>query len=150
VVGSCAGCGVRVHGGGEGAVKLACDVSLEAAPNFAIGFPFSAAAGQVFLGAGVCAHAGVDDGVDGLVEGSVCAAVESVAGGLAAGSFDRAGLGECGEGGIVAAAPGWENETMAWAALMGSIPGWVVSSGARSLTMAASSVRLALRALSTW
>jgi hypothetical protein len=42
--------------------------------------------------------------------------------------------------------PGWENETMAWAALTGPIPGRVVSPGTRSLTIAASSVRLALSA----
>jgi len=42
--------------------------------------------------------------------------------------------------------PGWENETMAWAALTGPIPGRVVSPGTRSLTIAASSARLALSA----
>jgi hypothetical protein len=71
-----------------------------------VGFSFSAAAGQVVLGFGVVAHSGVGDGVDGLVECSVSASVESVAGGLAAGGFDGAGSGECGEGGVVAAAPG--------------------------------------------
>src|SRR5436305_14629871 len=38
--------------------------------------------------------------------------------------------------------PAWENDTMAWAALTGPIPGWLSSPGTRSQTMAASSVRL--------
>lgn len=104
--GLCVGGGVGVHRGGEGAVELAGDVSLDAAPDLAVGFAFSAAAGQVVLGFGVVAHSGVGDDVDGLVECSVPASVESVAGGLAAGGLERAGSGEFGEGGIVAAAPG--------------------------------------------
>ncbi|HYZ37921.1 MAG TPA: hypothetical protein VE673_14580 [Pseudonocardiaceae bacterium] len=34
--------------------------------------------------------------------------------------------------------PGWENDTMAWAALTGPIPGRVSGPGARSLTIVAS------------
>jgi hypothetical protein len=37
--------------------------------------------------------------------------------------------------------PAWDNDTMAWAALTGPIPGWLSSPGTRSWTMAASSVR---------
>jgi hypothetical protein len=44
--------------------------------------------------------------VDGLVERAVAAAVETVAGGLAAGCLDGADAGEPGEGGVVAAAAG--------------------------------------------
>jgi hypothetical protein len=39
--------------------------------------------------------------------------------------------------------PVWEKETMAWAAPIGPIPGWSVSPGAMSLTIAASSAGLA-------
>ncbi len=39
--------------------------------------------------------------------------------------------------------PGWEKLTMAWAALTGPMPRWLVRPGARSLTMAWSWARLA-------
>jgi hypothetical protein len=100
------GCGVGVHGCGEGAVELAGDVSLEAAPDFAVRFSFGTAAGQVGLGARVVVHTAAGDDVDGLVQCPVSAAVQSVAGGLATGGFQGAGPGEFGEGGIVAATPG--------------------------------------------
>jgi hypothetical protein len=76
----------------EGAVELAGDV----APDLAIGFPFGAAADHVGLGVEVAAHPGGGDDVDGLVQRPVSAAHEAVAGGLAAGGFDRAGSGEFG------------------------------------------------------
>jgi hypothetical protein len=72
------------HGGGEGAVELAGDVALEAAFDLADGLAFSGASGDVGLGCGAVAHSDGGDGVDGAVEGSVAAPVESVSHGAPA------------------------------------------------------------------
>jgi len=89
------------------------DVALEAASDLTIGLAFSATTGHVRLGGGVAAHSGARDGVEGFVQRPVSTAIKPVAGDLAAGGLQGAGAGECGEGGVVATASGWENETMA-------------------------------------
>src|SRR6185437_4787427 len=63
--------------GVEGAVELAGDVALEDAADVAVGFAFGAAAGEVGMGAGAAAHPGERDGVQGVVEVPVAAAVEA-------------------------------------------------------------------------
>src|SRR5690348_4966379 len=74
--------------GVEGAVELAGDVALEDAADVAVGFAFGAAAGEVGMGAGAAAHPGERDGVQGVVEVPVAAAVEAVADGFAAAGGD--------------------------------------------------------------
>jgi len=64
------------------------------------------ASGDVCLGGGAVAHSDGGDGVDGAVEGAVAAAVEAVAHGVSAAGRYRAGAGEGGERGVVAAAAG--------------------------------------------
>jgi hypothetical protein len=64
-------------------VDAAGDVSFEAASDLSGGFAFGEAAGGVGLGFGVAAEPAEGDGVEGAVELTVAASVESVAGGLA-------------------------------------------------------------------
>jgi hypothetical protein len=85
------------HGGGEGAVELAGDVALEAAPDLLWCLAFGGASGDVGLGGGAAACSGHGDGVDGAVERPVSAAVESVAQGAAAAGLEWAGAGEGGD-----------------------------------------------------
>jgi len=92
------------HRGVEAAVELAGDVALEAAADFRIGLAFCSAPGDVGMGARAGAPASQEDVVEGAVEEPVAAAVEPVSGDAAAAGGDRAGAGECGVGGIVAAA----------------------------------------------
>jgi hypothetical protein len=65
-----------------------------------------------------------------------------VAGGLAAGGSIGLVPASLAKAASLRQRPAWENDTMAWAALTGPIPGWLSSPGTRSGTMAASSVRL--------
>src|SRR4051812_42773913 len=94
------------HGGSEGAVELAGDVPLEAASDLAGGLALGGAPGDVGLGGGAAAHPDHGDGVDGAVERAVAAAVEPVAHGAAAAGLQRAGAGQRGERGVVAASTG--------------------------------------------
>jgi hypothetical protein len=71
--------------------------------------------------------------MDRLVQRSVAAPVKSVAGGLPAGGFDWAGPASLANAASLRQRPAWENDTMAWAALTGPIPGRLVSPGAKSL-----------------
>ena len=70
-------------GGLQESVEVSGDVAFEGADRFAAGFAFADAAVDVVDGAWVAAGAGEGDGVDGVVELSVAAAVEAVAGGVA-------------------------------------------------------------------
>ena len=79
-----AGLGCRGHGGGEGAVELAGDVSLEAAADLPRVLAFCGAPGDVGLGGGAAAHPGRGDGVQRPVQGAVSAPVEPVPHGAAA------------------------------------------------------------------
>jgi hypothetical protein len=76
------------HRGVQGAVELAGDVALEAAPDLLVGRAFGAAPGDVGPGGRAAAHPGGGDGVDRPVERPVTALVEPVAHGgpLLAGS----------------------------------------------------------------
>ena len=67
----------------EDGVGASCDVSFEGAECFAPGFAFADAPVDVGLAFGVAVRAGAGDGVDGVVELPVAAAVEAVAGGVA-------------------------------------------------------------------
>ena len=67
----------------EGAVEVAGEVSLDAAPDFLVGLSFGAAALDVGDGRRVAPHAGDRDGVQGAVELAVAEAVEPVAVGAA-------------------------------------------------------------------
>ena len=131
--------------GVEGAVELAGDVALEDAADVAVGFAFGAAAGEVGMGAGAAAHPGERDGVQGVVEVPVAAAVEAVADGFAAAGGDGVDAGEGGEGGLLRQRPGWDQDTMVCAALTGPTPGRSSRPGARSVMMAASWSRLWVR-----
>ena len=90
--------------GVEAAVELAGDVALEAAADFGIGLAFCAAPGDLGPGLLARAPASQEDVVQGAVEVAVAAAVEPVTDDAAATGGDRAGAGERGVGGIVAAA----------------------------------------------
>jgi len=74
--------------------RLAGDVALEGASDFAGGLAFGAAAGGVGAGAGAGPQSGECDGVDGPVEGAVAAAAEPVADGPSAAGRDWADAGE--------------------------------------------------------
>jgi hypothetical protein len=76
---------------------------VEAAADFPGGLAFGGAPGDVGAGAGAAAHPGQRDGVDGAVEGPVCAAVEPVPDGAAAAGREGAGAAEGGERGLAAA-----------------------------------------------
>jgi hypothetical protein len=114
----------------RGAVELAGDVALEAAADFAGGFAFGAAAGDVGDGGRVAAHPGGGDHVDRGVECPVAASVEPVAGGLAAGGFQGLVPARRAKAASWRQRPGLENDTMAWAAVTGPMPGGLVSPGA--------------------
>src|SRR5829696_1225153 len=73
---SCRCLGGECGAGVEGAVELAGDVALEAAPDLTAGFALGGAAGDVVLGRRAAPHAGHGDGVDRAVQGPVSAAVE--------------------------------------------------------------------------
>jgi hypothetical protein len=92
------------HRGVEAAVELPGDVALEATADFGIGLAFCAAPGDVGLGSLAGAPASQEDVVQGPVEVTVAAAVEPVTDDTAAAGRDRAGAGERGVCGIVAAA----------------------------------------------
>src|SRR4051794_32273044 len=94
------------HRRGQGSVELAGDVALEAAPDLLGGLAFGAAAGDVGAGGRAAAHPGGGDGVDCAVECPVAALAEPVAHGPAAAGRQRAGAGQRGECGLVAAPAG--------------------------------------------
>lgn len=79
-------------------------------------------------------------------EGPVPVSVEPATGGLAAGCFDGAGFGEFGEGGVVAAAPGMGERDDGLGGADRTDSGPAGQPETRSLTMAVSSVWLALSA----
>ena len=76
------------------------EVALDAADGFAGGLAFGAFASDVVLGFRVAAGAGDRDAMDGGVDLSVAAAVESVAVGLAGADRDRREAGRAGELGV--------------------------------------------------
>jgi hypothetical protein len=102
---------------------------------------------QIIVGGGAAARAGHGNGVDGAVVGSVAAAVESVPHG-AAPRLSRCrtvwpllacrGLvpARAANAASLRQRPGWEKDTMAWAALTGPMPRRSVRPGATSSTMA--------------
>src|SRR5579862_955101 len=85
-------------------VEVAGEVAFEAADGFACGLAFAGSAGDVVAGGLVDAAAVDQDGVEGLVELAVAAAVEAVAVVQSARGGDRGGAGEACEGGFVAEA----------------------------------------------
>ena len=95
-------------GGGrlEQVSDAACEVALEAADRFAVGFAFGGFAGDVGLGLGVAASAGDGDAVDCRVDLAVAAAVEAVAVGFAGADGDRCEAGGAGELGVAVEAAG--------------------------------------------
>src|SRR6476469_347086 len=94
------------HAGGEGPEELARDVALETAFDLTDRLAFGSASGDIGLGSGAVAHSDRSDRVDGTVEGAIAAAVEAVAHGAPAAGRYRAGSGEGGKRGVVAAAAG--------------------------------------------
>src|SRR4051812_25493730 len=80
---------VRVFGGTQQVEELTGDHALEAADDLFLGQALLRAAVDVGTGAGVPAHPGESEAVQGGVGLSVAAAVESVAVGLAGGGRDR-------------------------------------------------------------
>jgi hypothetical protein len=84
----------------EESVEVAGEVALEAAGGFAAALSFADSPLDVVDGRLVDSASGEDDMVEGPVELSVAAAVESVADGLAGRGRDRGGAGEPGEGGF--------------------------------------------------
>ena len=124
----------RGHCGVEAGVGLPGDVALEAAADFGIGLAFCAAPGDVGPGSLACAPASQEDVVQGAVEVAVAAAVEPVTDDAAATGGDRAGPGECG---VCSGGPGWDQDTIACAALTGPTPRLASSCGARWVTRSA-------------
>ncbi|MDT7746001.1 MAG: hypothetical protein QOE59_5079 [Actinomycetota bacterium] len=64
-------------------MQLAGDVALEAAPDLGFVLALGDPAGDVGRGLRAAARPGLDDGVDGLVQRAVAAAIETVSGVLA-------------------------------------------------------------------
>lgn len=75
-------------------------VMLEAASDFAVGASFVLAAFDVGTCSGIVGHTGEDCDVKGTVEPPVSAAVETVTGGIAGRSRDRADTGQGSERGL--------------------------------------------------
>jgi hypothetical protein len=96
----------RGQGSVQCPVELACYIALDAPADLVVSFALSAAAGGIGDGAGIAAHAGAGDDVNGPVQCPDAAPVEPVTGDLAAGGLDRTGPGELGEGSFVAAPSG--------------------------------------------
>src|ERR1700729_4364731 len=78
----------------ESAVEVARGVALDTAPDFPVGFSFSAAALDVGEGRRVAAHPVNGDDVDGAVELAVAEAVEPVSVSAAGGHRDWCGAGQ--------------------------------------------------------
>ena len=135
------------HGGGEGAVELAGDVALEAAADLAGGLALGGAAGDVGPGAlgqqrmrvmaMVCRARLSARSPPRLSRWRTVRPLLASRGLVPARAANAASLRQ---------RPGWEKQTMAWAALTGPMPRRSVSPGARSSTMACSWARLALSA----
>lgn len=137
-------CAVKGLGKRSAPVKLAGDVALEAPADLAVGLALGAAARNLGYGSGIAAHTSASYDVNGLLQRAVSCPVEAVAGYLQASiGLDPASLAKAVS---LRQRPGWENDTMAWAALTGLMPGRLVSPGASSPTIASSSARLALSA----
>src|SRR6478752_6684845 len=89
---------VRGHGGGQGAVELAGDVPLEAAPDLPRVLAFGGAPGDVGPGGWAATHPGRGDGVQRPVQRALSAPVEPMPHGAPAAGLKRAGAAEGGEG----------------------------------------------------
>jgi len=87
------------------------------------------ASAEVGLGGWAVAHLRGGDRVDGAVESSVPALVEPVTHGSAAARLERAGAGEGGDAASLRQRPGWERDTMVWAALTEPMPRRSVNPG---------------------
>ena len=102
LLGSSSGCFLWEIG-----VKLAGDVALEAAHDFAFGQALFESPFDVATGLGVAGHAGHDDAPEGYVGLPVAAAVQPMpAMGFAAGGGDRRDSAESGEAGSWCSRPG--------------------------------------------
>ena len=87
-------------------------MALEGAESFAFGLAFADAAVEVGAGLGLVLGADDGDGVDGVVDLAVAAAVESVSDGLARGGRQRGGSVAAGEGCLVLEAGGVAGEQL--------------------------------------